>query len=150
MLTYMDRLLNTCKVTSKYYGFNLCLVNPCNPNPCHNSGRCSISYDKAKCSCRDGYIGKLCDGKTSKLIEQSLDFFKYFNSYISYSSLSWIFFIKTNPYFFLPLAPCFFILRHIRPGLFDNTPSSSFLFSKLITVFHHKIKLFLLMFVTNL
>ncbi|XP_062575528.1 uncharacterized protein LOC134237456 [Saccostrea cucullata] len=35
--------------------------NPCNPNPCQNSGTCSVSGSTYECTCTSGWSGTNCD-----------------------------------------------------------------------------------------
>ncbi|XP_056005160.1 blastula protease 10-like [Ostrea edulis] len=38
--------------------------NPCNPNPCRNSGTCNVSGSAYECTCRSGWTGTNCDVET--------------------------------------------------------------------------------------
>lgn len=38
--------------------------NPCNPNPCKNSGTCAVTGSSYECTCPSGWTGSTCDVKT--------------------------------------------------------------------------------------
>lgn len=38
--------------------------NPCNPNPCKNSGTCAVTGSNYECTCPSGWTGTTCDVKT--------------------------------------------------------------------------------------
>ena len=59
-------------------------VGPCASNPCKNGGTCSVkgrTTKKYQCKCKNGYYGKMCDGKK----KGKYVYLKYFVYYYYYN-----------------------------------------------------------------
>ena len=50
-------------------------IDPCNPNPCQNSGTCTASGTDFYCSCISEYTGQICE---SELIMSTLELYMIF------------------------------------------------------------------------
>ena len=37
--------------------------NKCHPSPCKNGGTCTETEEGFECSCKEGFKGKICEGK---------------------------------------------------------------------------------------
>ena len=57
-------------------------IDPCDPNPCQNSGTCSVNNSTFSCSCDSSYTGQICECKV--LREKILNYEKNFSSDIMY------------------------------------------------------------------
>lgn len=58
------------------------LESPCSPNPCQNSGSCSVCSNNPyyKCSCKSGYSGQKCESEISYLYKRRFIAFTIFES----------------------------------------------------------------------
>lgn len=49
----------------KYMNLTLLLffyvLDQCNPNPCYNNGKCSVTNGKVTCYCKDPFVGERCE-----------------------------------------------------------------------------------------
>lgn len=71
-IQFIEQLFYTFKKSNqlktklfRFFRFLGTLVsNPCNPNPCKNSGTCAVTGSNYECTCPSGWTGTTCDVKT--------------------------------------------------------------------------------------
>nr|XP_019926431.1 versican core protein-like [Crassostrea gigas] len=72
MILKFDSKLSRDRRSSQNHKFSLqveavggtLVSNPCNPNPCKNSGTCAVTGSNYECTCPSGWTGTTCDVKT--------------------------------------------------------------------------------------
>ena len=68
----LTTLSGTHTLIADVYGDQLCEMDSCNPNPCKNSGVCTLDDEFVggyKCSCRQGYQGTNCEEDSNECLD---------------------------------------------------------------------------------